>query len=127
MLGLGQYVDVIDEPTRGWLDFDRETIGTCDWISGTRMFRGKRCYQLANEDAGCWWTEDALRKTLDLSIESTPTYDLGDEVRCNKTSRTGKVTSVIVYQGTFEYELDYEGPYIPESNLTPHGEKYTLF
>ena len=127
MLGLGQYVDVIGEPTRGWLDFNRETIGTCDWISGTRMFRGKRCYQLANEDASCWWTEDALRKTLDLSIESVPVYELGDDVRCAETSCAGKVTAVIVYRGAFEYELDYEGPYIPESNLTPQGETYTLF
>ena len=127
MLGLGQYVDIVDEPTRGWLDFNRETIGTCDWISGTRMFRGKRCYQLANEDAGCWWTEDALRKTLDLSIESVPVYELGDNVQCAETSRTGKVTAVIVYRGAFEYELDYEGPYIPERNLTPHDATYTLF
>lgn len=127
MLGLGQYVDIIGEPIRGWLDFDHDNIGTCDWISGTRMFRGKRCYQLANEDAGCWWTEDALRKTLGIQVESTPAYDLGDAVRCNKTSRTGNVTTIVVYRGVFEYELDYEGLYIPENHLAPHNAVYTLF
>ena len=27
MLGLGQYVDIVGEPARGWLDFDRDNIG----------------------------------------------------------------------------------------------------
>ena len=132
MLKLGQFVTITGEPTRGYFYFNSDHIGKREWVSGTRMIRGKRCYQLNAEYDDCWWDEDNLSKVDDVALESEPTYELGDEVMTDDTASIRKVTSIHVYNGEFEYELDYEGPFAHEDTLTLHRKAgctaaYTLF
>ena len=141
MLQLGQRVRIGDEPNYGYVYFDSDDIGTEDEINGIRKV-GDNCYayQLRGEDEDCWWLEEELYDYEDVNIHlnGTPIYSIDDMVTERDEPQTIKtITAVVTYynrnQTEFVYELDDEGAYVDECELTLYckngadAPNYTLF
>lgn len=129
MLDLGCYVDIDNEPYYGAWYFDYDNIGTYDRVVGIREMDGKRYYRLEGEDRECWWTEADLSFDDDEGLVKH-IYNIGDKVTHDGT--IGMITEIVLYEDEPRYELDDDGPWLREDELTLHcvrdgNNEYTLF
>lgn len=138
MLQIGQRVIIDEEPWYGYSYFSSEHIDTEDWISGVRKHEdGTYAYQLQGEDEDCWWLEGELtpyEKTRMSHIGNRPQYEIDDEVVEDEEPQTVKsITAVLVSRVEVLYELNHEGAYVDECEITLYRKSgddtsdYTLF
>ena len=141
MLQLGQHVRIGDEPNYGYSYFDSDDIGTEDWIRGIRKVGvNDYAYQLYGEDDDCWWLEDELYdyENVRILLDGTPIYGIDDMVvEQDEPQAIKTITAVIEFNTAgrteFVYELDDEGAYVDECELTLYSKSgtdtpnYTLF
>lgn len=135
MLELGQYVTIAETPAYGSTYFDEDELGERDYVCGIRFDEyGDVVYQLADQDEDCWWEEVELDESYGKHEDNTPLYELDDEVITEEDPHDIRlVTGIYLVYGDFMYQLDNEGPYLDEEDLTLYRKKgdttpdYTLF
>lgn len=135
MLELGQYVTIAETPAYGSTYFDEDELGERDYVCGIRFDEyGDVVYQLADQDEDCWWEEVELDESYGKHEDNTPLYELDDEVITTDDPHDIRlVTGIYLVYGDFMYQLDNEGPYLDEEDLTLYRKKgdttpdYTLF